>query len=121
MHILLVRHGESQGNVDPSIHCTTADHVVPLSDRGHEQAREAGRRIDAYYRQKFGEPSQAPQVRLWLSPYRRTRETARAVEATAGAWIGDSCEHALLCEQQFGLFDGYEDDELARRFPAEWA
>ena len=44
MRILLVRHGESLGNVDPLIDAMTADHAVPLSVRGVEQAREAGRR-----------------------------------------------------------------------------
>jgi len=121
MRIVLVRHGESQGNVDPSIHHATADHAVPLSARGHDQAREAGRRIDLHFRERFGTPGAAPHVRMWVSPYRRTRETAAAIRETAGAWITDVREHVLLCEQQFGLFDGLEDDEVARQFPEEAA
>ena len=30
MRILLVRHGESLGNVDPTVHATTPDHAVPI-------------------------------------------------------------------------------------------
>ena len=119
MRVLLVRHGESLGNVDPMVHATTADHAVPLSDRGVEQAREAGRQVAAYYERVLG--SARPHVRLWVSPYRRTRQTADALMETAGGWITDRVEHILLCEQQFGLFDGVPEGELPARFPAEFA
>ena len=117
MRILLVRHGESAGNVDPTIHTTTADHAVPLSDRGADQAREAGRRIAAYYERELGDAW--PHVRLWVSPYVRTRQTADALAETAGPWITDRVEHILLCEQQFGLFDGVAEADLPTRFPNE--
>ena len=103
------------GNVDPSVHASTPDHAVALSERGHDQAREAGRRIAAHF-ETLGERHH---VRLWLSPYRRTRETADALMETAGSWITDRVEHILLCEQQFGLFDGLDDKELLARFPHE--
>ncbi len=121
MRIVLVRHGESFGNVDPSVHARMADHAIPLSDRGKAQAVEAGRRLDAHYRTLFGEPRDKPHIRLWVSPYRRTRETAEALLEHAGTWIADRREHVLLCEQQFGLFDGVPDDDLPRRFPDEFA
>ena len=118
MRILLVRHGESLGNVDPLIHATTADHAVPLSARGVEQAHEAGRVVDRFYRDQLGDDRR--HIRLWVSPYLRTRQTADAVMQTAGGWITDRVEHILLCEQQFGLFDGVPDDDLPKRFPNEW-
>jgi broad specificity phosphatase PhoE len=117
MRILLVRHGESAGNVDPGLHRWMADHAIPLSTRGHEQVLEAGRKIDAFYQEAHG--AERPHVRLWVSPYKRTRETADGLEQTAGRWVTDRREHVLLCEQQFGLFDGVEDDDLPKLFPAE--
>lgn len=117
MRLLLVRHGESEGNVDPTIHATTADHAVPLSERGREQARAAGAEIARYYQAELGDAR--PHVRLWVSPYLRTRQTADALVDTAGAWITDRVEHILLCEQQFGLFDGVAEAELPKRFPNE--
>ena len=117
MRILLVRHGESLGNVDPAVHATTADHAVPLSAKGHEQAREAGRHIARYYESTATDDVR--HVRLWLSPYRRTRETADALAETAGTTITDRVEHILLCEQQFGLFDGLTDAQMLERFPHE--
>ena len=119
MRILLVRHGESLGNVDPAVHTTTADHAVPLSERGHEQAREAGRIVAENLRATFVDDR--PHVRLWVSPYQRTRQTADELMSTAGDFITDRVEHILLCEQQFGLFDGISEHDLPERFPAEFA
>lgn len=113
-----MRHGESLGNVDASIHATTADHAVPLSERGREQACEAGRQIAKYFERR--DETISP-VRLWVSPYKRTRQTADAVQEAAGRYITDRKEHILLCEQQFGLFDGVPDSELPIRFPQEFA
>jgi len=118
VRILLVRHGESMGNVDPSIHATTADHAVPLSPRGKDQARAAGARLAEHFTAELGTPNR--HIRLWVSPYKRTRETADALAETAGAWITDRVEHVLLCEQQFGLFDGVPEEELPARFPREF-
>ena len=121
MKVLLVRHGQSEGNVDPTVHARMADHAIALSDRGQQQAREAGRRLDTYFAHAADDRGTAGPVRLWVSPYRRTRQTADAIEQAAGRWIADRREHVLLCEQQFGLFDGIPDDELPRRFPEEHA
>ncbi len=119
MRILLVRHGESMGNVDPAIHATTADHAVPLSDRGHEQAREVGCKIADHFLARRADDFQ--HVRLWVSPYQRTRQTADAIQEMAAKVITDRKEHILLCEQQFGLFDGIPDNELPIRYPREFA
>jgi len=119
VRILLVRHGESLGNVDPRVHATTADHAVPLSERGHQQAREAGARIADYLDQHV--QGERPHIRLWVSPYHRTRQTADRLVETARGWITDRVEHILLCEQQFGLFDGVAEAELPQRFPNEWS
>jgi len=119
VRILLVRHGESLGNVDPMVHATTADHTVPLSERGHEQAREAGRIVAEHLRDALADDR--PHVRLWVSPYKRTRQTADTILEHAQPWVTDRVEHILLCEQQFGLFDGVPEKELPERFPAEWS
>lgn len=38
MRLYLVRHGESQGNVNQKVHSKMADHAIPLSTQDHEQA-----------------------------------------------------------------------------------
>ena len=37
--LILVRHGESEGNVDPLIYASVADNALHLTDRGWLQAR----------------------------------------------------------------------------------
>ena len=115
MRIYLVRHGQSLSNVDPAVHQTTADHAIPLSDEGRKQAAKAG----AFLADELDVPD-IGRIRLWNSPYRRTRETADHIEGQC-PWIADRREHVLLCEQQFGLFDGIPDEELVKRFPKEHA
>jgi broad specificity phosphatase PhoE len=43
--IYLIRHGESEANLNKSINTIKADHLVELSLRGQEQAVEAGTKL----------------------------------------------------------------------------
>jgi 2,3-bisphosphoglycerate-dependent phosphoglycerate mutase len=119
MRIFLIRHGESLGNVDPTVYGTVADHAIPLSSHGRAQTAEAAGHLRRALEEHVGNSS-IP-VRMWTSPYARTRETARILLDGLGDWVDESREHVLLCEQQFGLFDGVPDHELSERFPEEWA
>lgn len=120
MRILLVRHGESIGNVDKSNYKTTPDFAIPLSERGAQQAVGAGafladwfEQIDEYQHGCKG----WLQPRLWVSPYTRARQTADAIERALGDRLLDRREHVLLSEQQFGLLDGIAGDNVADHYP----
>lgn len=118
-NVYLVRHGQSLANLDVTVYKDTADHAVPLSDRGHRQAKAAGAALRELLKDQLDVPT-----RIWVSPYLRTRQTADGLEAgidSAAFKRLDRREHINLCEQQFGLFDGIPDDELAERFPLEHA
>jgi len=130
MKILLVRHGESAANADKTIHETMADHDIPLSERGLAQATEAGNFLNEFlFNMIYGaEQYQYGHIRLWNSPYRRTRQTAKNImaqilpEERLNPKLGiviDQREHTKLCEQQFGLFDGIDDDKYEVHFPNE--
>lgn len=67
--IVLIRHGESQGNADPGIYERVPDHALDLTERGREQSDKAGQELRAL----FG----TEHVTAFVSPYRRTRETFR--------------------------------------------
>jgi broad specificity phosphatase PhoE len=41
--IILIRHGESEGNLDNSLYKTTPDYALKLTQRGVSQAKQAGR------------------------------------------------------------------------------
>jgi len=95
--LILVRHGESQGNVDHTIYRTVADNALHLTEAGWKQALSAGRAM----RDIVGDES----VYFHVSPYVRTRETFHAI---AKAWGGHDCvrwkEDPRIREQDFGNF-----------------
>merc|ERR1719384_2296152 len=65
--LIFVRHGESEANVDRGITQRVPDHDLHLTQKGREQALDAGRRA----RGLIGEEN----VKFLVSPYVRTRET----------------------------------------------
>lgn len=88
--LILVRHGESEGNRDRRF---TQNPDIPLTDVGHEQARQAGRVI----RERF-----APR-HVVSSPYRRAFQTAEIIAAELE--LGIAIEPDLR-EQSFGVLAG---------------
>ena len=121
-NIYLVRHGQSTANVNKAVHYELPDHAIPLSDLGHRQATAAGQALNNII--NF-EELEAGKIRIWTSPYLRTRQTANDLEAALHPHIREllapRSENIALCEQQFGLFDGIEDEDLPNRFPLEHA
>ena len=67
LRIVLMRHGESEANLDKTIYERIPDHAVPLTPHGHEQAAKAGKDLRELFE---NEP-----VRVYVSPYRRALET----------------------------------------------
>jgi broad specificity phosphatase PhoE len=94
--IVLVRHGESQGNADAAIRATVPDHSLQLTDKGHAEAQGAGKKLAALF---AGEP-----LRVYLSPYRRTRQTWESIQLGAEPTlnVAKQTEDPRLREQDFG-------------------
>jgi broad specificity phosphatase PhoE len=67
VRIILLRHGQSLGNVDELAYCRIPDHALPLTELGEREARAAGATI----RELTGDGP----VAAYVSPYRRTRRT----------------------------------------------
>jgi broad specificity phosphatase PhoE len=67
VRIILLRHGQSLGNVDELAYCRIPDHALPLTPTGEEEARAAGPAIKALV-------GDGP-VAAYVSPYRRTKRT----------------------------------------------
>ncbi len=121
----LVRHGQSQGNVARDIAHQAGDHEiaidgrdvdVPLSDLGHRQAKSAGEWFAAL------PADERPEVIL-TSPYRRARQTAKAI-CEAGALSGGPERPVVderLREREFGIFDRLTTAGIRARFPEESA
>ncbi|GAA4962111.1 histidine phosphatase family protein [Kineococcus glutinatus] len=123
--LLLVRHGESTGNLaDRAAHEASAEELelterdadVPLSELGHRQARAVGRELAAQVgRGEVG----APGVVL-SSPYRRARDTAAGVLAGSGLDV-PLCLDERLRERDLGWWDGLTGRGVRARYPQESA
>jgi 2,3-bisphosphoglycerate-dependent phosphoglycerate mutase len=122
LRVFLVRHGQSLANEDPSYYTKMADHAVPLSDHGCQQAADAGKNLLSVFKNIYGtEKPKNHYCRLWTSPYLRARETGELICQETQGWIDDSREHMFLGEQQFGLFEGvdWDSDEITESYPKE--
>lgn len=73
--IKLVRHGESRANTGEQLAHEVGDHAIALSARGHQQARAIGASFGADFVRR---------ALLFVSPYRRTRETLQGILEGSG-------------------------------------
>jgi len=75
MIIKLVRHGESEANVADPSQPPAADYSVPLTPRGVEQARQAGRTLGSEFLKG---------CLIYTSPFLRARQTLTGILEGAG-------------------------------------
>jgi broad specificity phosphatase PhoE len=120
--LLLVRHGESEGNVAAAaaheagaeeIDVPARDPDVRLSDLGRQQAAAVGqclRRMEAAHR---------PDV-VACSPYLRARETAMLVGRTAGLELAEIVDERLR-DRELGVLDRLTGRGVEARYPEEHA
>ena len=66
--IILVRHGESEANVDSSKYRDVGDPHIALTPRGQQQAHHAGNQLCQLVGSRH--------IFAYVSPYARTRQTA---------------------------------------------
>ncbi|MEU5694839.1 histidine phosphatase family protein [Actinosynnema sp. NPDC020468] len=92
MRIILLRHGQSLGNVDELAYTRVPDHALPLTPLGEQQAREAGPRVKSLL-------GTGP-VAVYVSPYVRTRATLNAL--ALGAQAERVVPEPRLREQDWG-------------------
>ncbi|CAE8720076.1 unnamed protein product, partial [Polarella glacialis] len=105
--LILIRHGESEGNVNSQIYESEADSLLHLTDQGWQQAMCAGRAL----KEEIGDEP----VRFEVSPYVRTRESFNAIVLPWGSsddvkWSEDP----RLREQDFGNFQDLAEINKAK-------
>jgi broad specificity phosphatase PhoE len=103
--IVLIRHGESQGNADDTIYERVPDHALLLTAAGERQAQEAGVRL----RELFG----GERVQAFVSPYRRTHETFHLLGLDPR--LTRAKEEPRLREQDWGNYQDAEDVQRQRK------
>ncbi|KAK4282832.1 hypothetical protein QN277_014160 [Acacia crassicarpa] len=105
--IILLRHGESQGNLDDAAYSTIPDHDIQLTQQGIAQARLAGAKL----RQIVSGDGSGPNWRLYfyVSPYHRTRTTLREIgRSFSKKRVLGVREECRVREQDFGNFQVQE-------------
>ena len=110
MRILLIRHGQSRGNVDEAAYITEGDHKVGLCDLGWKQAIAAGGFLKSY----FPKTDTVDWPTLYLSSYQRTQETLRGIlHGIDGAIEGSPkiYEDPRLIEKFFGATNHINNPE----------
>lgn len=76
--IILIRHGQSEGNVNKQIYHTTPDYAVQLTDSGINQVKHSANSLKAI----IGENP----VAYYVSPFWRTRQTYMVLKKTIPEW-----------------------------------
>ncbi|KAL4186896.1 hypothetical protein AMTRI_Chr09g36430 [Amborella trichopoda] len=104
--IILVRHGQSEGNVDESAYTRIPDPKICLTEKGWRDAEEVGKQIREMI---LSDGADDWKVYFYVSPYRRTLQTleglGRAFELHRIAGVR---EEPRLREQDFGNFQDRE-------------
>ncbi|KAH7692766.1 Histidine phosphatase superfamily clade-1 protein [Dioscorea alata] len=120
--IILVRHGQSEGNVDESAYTRVPDPRIGLTAKGWDDAEACGRRIrELVSLDGDNEGVDDWKVYFYVSPYRRTLETLQGVgRAFDRSRIVGVREEPRLREQDFGNFQDRErmrvEKEIRRRY-----
>ena len=101
--IILVRHGESEGNLDTAAYTTTPDPKIQLTESGLLQAQEAGARLHSLISSNPSSPEW--RVYFYVSPYDRTRSTLREIgRSFSRRRVIGVREECRIREQDFGNF-----------------
>ncbi|GMJ06255.1 hypothetical protein HRI_004294700 [Hibiscus trionum] len=104
--IILVRHGQSEGNVDESVYTRVADPKIDLTEKGKAEAEKCGWRIREMIEKDGADDWK---VYFYVSPYKRTLETLRHLgRAFERSSISGMREEPRIREQDFGNFQDRE-------------
>lgn len=103
--IILVRHGESEGNCDETLYRTKADNLVELTCKGSEQAIEAGKRLRAMI-------PRSDILDFHVSPFQRTLQTCRGAAKVFEGQVRFTHVDSRIREQEFGNLQGEEFTSL---------
>ena len=96
--IILLRHGQSEGNVNKEIYMEKPDYAVHLTEFGRKQAHDVGKSL----KHLIGD---FEKVKFYTSPFWRTRETTTEVIKWFNGWqthVSEVYEDPRLREQEWG-------------------
>jgi broad specificity phosphatase PhoE len=128
--LILIRHGQSLGNVDEKLYATTPDNAMPLTQLGWEQAKAAGQQLKQILTSRYNHNHNVTMVNstsdinkkdccgsvhFIVSPYVRTVETFHGIVA---AWCDPSeFNHIVHYEQRLNAWYSH----LMNEYNITWA
>jgi len=120
IRIFLIRHAESEGNVDPKSYELYQDHALPLTARGTKMSESTGVMLSGYLNKLSREGSldlNNDSVGIFVSPYTRTRATLQGLlDGGLADFVTEEMvwESQYLTEMDWGLFegDGWQMEEV---------
>lgn len=92
--IILIRHGQSEGNVDQRVYATTPDYKLPLTKKGFEQAESCGKNLK--------EITKEESCFFYVSPLWRTRDTYNEIIKSYNENLIEKREDPRIREQEWG-------------------
>ena len=106
-NIILVRHGESRGNVNKELYSRIPDYAIYLTEKGKEQAREVGKQVNDMIKSDYG---------CYYSPYFRARQTMAEAIKNINRPPTFQKEEVRIREQEYSgkLRTGRHDDDKDR-------
>ena len=111
--IILIRHGESDGNVDKQHYEEVPDYSLNLTTRGIEQAQQAGRKI----KEIIGDEK----LSVYLSPFFRTRQTFAEIRKSVDENIVRAIEDPRIREQEWGHLRPLDENEEIKKERNEYS
>lgn len=103
--IILIRHGQSEGNVNEGIYAIKPDYQLRLTEKGFEQAENCGKKLKKITKDES--------CFFYVSPLWRTRDTYDQIIKAYGGSSIEKWEDPRIREQEWGhLKDKAECDRI---------
>lgn len=110
--IILIRHGESEGNVNKEAYAQKPDYTLQLSLRGFAQAMEAGTELKTIVGNET--------MHFYVSPMWRTRMTFEQIYKSFNEYQVSYIEEPRLREQEWGHLRGAEESKKIDKIRDEY-
>lgn len=111
MRLCLIRHGQSQANVDDQLYLTIKDHDIQLTDLGKSQAVKAGHNLFKLLSEE--KTNLKGTLRVFVSPYTRTRQTWDGIKSAQCPVVHlprmEEEESVLLREKEYKIFADHQE------------
>ena len=106
--IILIRHGESEGNLDKTMYANKPDYALLLTEKGKQQAAMAGKTLKDLVKEEM--------LHFYVSPLFRTRETFKQIIKAFPEGNYIYREEPRLREQEWGHLRSQEEcDEIEKQ------